>query len=234
MERFMARRKDETAEEWRIRHREEERQRREDPEYAAKIAAYKQRADVKAKHAALERERRKTKQVKAYDREYRRERSADPEYAEKKKQYQAAWYQANKERTKEANNAWGKANRDKTREYVKAWERRHPLRAMFQHAKSSAKGRGLEFTLTMDDLAWPAHCPIFGIELCYDRDKKTPHRDNYPTLDRWDNSKGYVPGNVFVISWLANRMKWHATIEQLEAILRYMKEKPSLEKPNAD
>jgi hypothetical protein len=232
MERFMARRKDETAEEWRIRHREEERQRREDPEYAAKIAAYKQRADVTAKHAALERERRKTKQVQAYDREYRR--NFTPEQKARQKERRAAWYQANKERMNAANNAWGKANREKTREYLKAWERRHPLRAMYQHAKSGAKSRGLEFTITMDDLTWPTHCPIFGIKLCYGRDKKTPHMENYPTLDRWDNSKGYVPGNVFVISWLANRMKWHATVEQLEAILRYMKEKPSLENLHAD
>jgi hypothetical protein len=228
MERFMARRKDETAEEWRIRHREEERLRREDPEYAAKIAAYKQRDDVKARHAAQERERRKTKQVKAYAREYQRERAADPEYAEKKKQYQAAWYQANKERTKEANKAWAKANRDKMRGYYLAWERRNPRHTMVERARSSAKQRSLEFTITVDSLVWPTHCPIFGIELCYERDKKAPHRDNYPTFDRWDNAVGYVPGNVFVISWLANRMKWHATIEQLEAILRYMKEKPAL------
>jgi hypothetical protein len=234
MERFMARRKDETAEEWRIRHREEERQRREDPEYAAKIAAYKQRADVKAKHAALERERRKTKQVQAYDREYRRERAADPEYVKKKKQYQAVWYQANKESQLEKNAVWQKANRDKMRGYYLAWEKRNPQHTMLQRSKSGAKSRGLEFTITMDDLTWPTHCPILGIELCYDRDKKKPHRDDYPTFDRWDNSKGYVPGNVFVISWLANRMKWHATVEQLEAILRYMKEKPSLEKPHAD
>jgi hypothetical protein len=149
----------------------------------------------------------------------------DPDFAKK---YQAAWYQANKERTKGARAAWGKANRDKTREYVKDWGRRYPLRAMYQKAKSSAKPRGIEFTITMDDITWVTHCPIFGIELCYERDKRTPHRGDYPTLDRWDNSKGYVPGNVFVISWLANRMKWHATIEEMETILRYMKTKPSL------
>jgi hypothetical protein len=144
------------------------------------------------------------------------------------KEYQSAWYQANKERTKDARAEWGKANRDKTREYLKEWEKRHPLRHMFQKAKACAKPRGLEFTITMEGIKWVTHCPIFGIELCYDRDKKTPQRGDYPTLDRWDNDKGYVPGNVFVISWLANRMKWHATIEQIEAILRYMKEKPVL------
>ena len=147
---------------------------------------------------------------------------------ERKKQYQQDWYLRNKERTKEARAAWGKANRKKTYEYVKAWERRHPLRSMFQKAKSGAKPRGLEFTITMDDLTWPTHCPILGIELCYERDKKKPHRDDYPTFDRWENSKGYVPGNVFIVSWRANRMKWHSTAEELEAILRYMKEKPSL------
>lgn len=222
----MARRKDETLEEWRVRHREEERLRREDPEYAAKIAAYKQRASVKERHAAQERERRKTKQVQAYDREYRRKRTADPDYVAQKKQYQAAWYQRNKDRHRAQGAEWRAANREKSREYLRVWEKRHPFRSMYQKSKSNAKARGLEFTITIDDLTWPTHCPILGIELCYERDKKMPHRDNYPTLDRLDNSKGYVPGNVFVISWRANRMKWHSTVKELEAILQYMRVKP--------
>jgi hypothetical protein len=57
--------------------------------------------------------------------------------------------------------------------------------------------------------------------LSYTRDKKKPHRDNYPTLDRWDNAKGYVPGNVFVISWRANRIKWDCSLVELEAVAKY-------------
>lgn len=216
----MSRRKDETPEEYRARHAAEERLRREDPEYVAKLAAYKQLPETKARHAALERERRKSKQAKAYEREYRRNLS--DEQRAQKKQYQADWYQQHKEQCRVINAAWAKANRPKTREYVIAWEKRHPQRSMLQKSKSNAKARGLEFSITSDDLVWPTHCPILGIELCYDRDKKTPHRDNYPTLDRRDNALGYVPGNVFVISWLANRMKWHSTPEQLRAILAYM------------
>jgi hypothetical protein len=177
----------------------------------------------------------KAREDRAANREKEREKSQrarerrTPEQQAAAKQRQHEWYLRNKERANAANNAWGKANRAKTYEYVKAWAKRHPLRFMYQKSKSSAKYRGLEFTITLDDIKWVTHCPIFGVELCYDRDKKQPHRDDYPTLDRWDNSKGYVPGNVFVISWHANRMKWHATIKQLEAILAYMKVKPSLD-----
>jgi hypothetical protein len=226
MENYMSRRVDETLEEYRARHAAEERARREDPEYAEKIRAHRQRADVKARHAELERERRKSKQVQAYAREY--QRNLKPEQKERARQYRHEWYLQNKERTKEARAAWGKANREKTNGYVKEWEKRNPLRSMFHKAKACAKPRGLEFTITLEDLVWPVHCPILGIKLCYERDKKTPHRDDYPTFDRWDNSKGYVPGNVFIISWRANRMKWHSTLEELEAIVRYMKERPSL------
>jgi hypothetical protein len=48
-------------------------------------------------------------------------------------------------------------------------------------------------------------------------------RDNWPSFDRWDNAKGYVPGNVFVISWRANRIKWDCSVAELEAVVAYMK-----------
>jgi hypothetical protein len=43
--------------------------------------------------------------------------------------------------------------------------------------------------------------------------------DNSPSLDRIDTSKGYVKGNVWVISWRANKLKSDATLAELESIV---------------
>jgi len=138
----------------------------------------------------------------AYKKEYMRAYSARPDQIAKRK-------------------AWSKANRKKHRGYYLKWEAKDPQHTMVQRCKHSAKGRGIEFTITRNDLVWPTHCPVLGVKLSYTRDKKKPQRDNYPTLDRWDNTKGYVPGNVFVISWRANRIKWHCSPDELEAVARY-------------
>lgn len=219
----MSKRVDETLEEYRARHAAEERERREDPERKAKSQAYKQTPEYKAAHAARERERRKTKQVKAYDREYRRG------YREKNREKFRAASRDHQRRRRAALKEAGlpdpyKPSPEKAREYQLKWEKNNPKRAVLGKARSGAKARGIEFTITVNDLVWPTHCPVLGIELCYERDKKTKHYENYPSLDRRDNNLGYVPGNVFVISWLANRMKWHSSVDQLEALVRYMKE----------
>lgn len=94
-------------------------------------------------------------------------------------------------------------------------------------AGARARGRksGLEATINPGDLHWPTHCPILGIELDYPARSGSRGTgragDNWPSLDRWDNAKGYVRGNVYVISYRANVLKSNANPEELEAVARY-------------
>lgn len=75
-------------------------------------------------------------------------------------------------------------------------------------ARCRAKKKGEPFTITEAELVVPALCPILGVPLVFN----TPY---CPSLDRIDNSKGYVTGNVIVISKKANTMKSNASWEQL-------------------
>ena len=61
-------------------------------------------------------------------------------------------------------------------------------------------------------------CPVLGIELDWGMNGIQP---NSPSLDRIDPTKGYIPGNVMIMSTLANRMKQNATPEQLKQFCRY-------------
>jgi hypothetical protein len=59
----------------------------------------------------------------------------------------------------------------------------------------------------------PTHCPVFKKKLS--TGKNAAH-DFSPSIDKINPSKGYVPGNIQVISMLANKMKQNATREQLQ------------------
>lgn len=95
-------------------------------------------------------------------------------------------------------------------------------RAMYTAAKYRAEQRGIEFNIEMDDIVIPDKCPILECNFVYG----TSHDYEYsPSLDRIDNSKGYIKGNVQVISSKANKMKNSATPHELQLfcknILRY-------------
>jgi len=72
-------------------------------------------------------------------------------------------------------------------------------------------------------LDWPEVCPVLGIKLNYTGRRDTNDPDT-PSLDRRDNSKGYVRGNVRVISWRANSRKSDLTALELWQIYRYAKD----------
>lgn len=99
-------------------------------------------------------------------------------------------------------------------------------------ARRRGRQRGLEATIMPADLVWPTHCPVLGIELDYPvrsgERKDQAAAPNWPSLDRWDSTKGYVPGNVFVISYRANTLKNNATLGELLKIAEYLRAPPSV------
>jgi len=96
---------------------------------------------------------------------------------------------------------------------------------MLYAARKRAKLGGFECTITKDDIVIPETCPVLGIPLFARVGAGRSNRDqveNSPSLDRIDNSKGYVPGNIAVISMRANMIKNNATLDELKAIVAYI------------
>ena len=81
------------------------------------------------------------------------------------------------------------------------------LRNMFNGARSRAFANGRAFTITPAHLVVPATCPAFGVPLIRADGRFT----NSPSLDRLDNTKGYTPDNIRIISWRANTLKGDAS-----------------------
>lgn len=102
----------------------------------------------------------------------------------------------------------------------KELRRLKPNLYLYNGAKVRAKKYKLEFNITPEDILIPDFCPVLGIKLFVGEKKWGP---NSPTLDKIDNTKGYIKGNIKVISWRANSLKSDSTIEEIEKVLAYMK-----------
>jgi hypothetical protein len=94
---------------------------------------------------------------------------------------------------------------------------------MIERARKGAIKRSLEFSITEADISpLPIRCPVFpDLVLDYhSTGHSTP--DNAASLDRFDSAKGYIPGNVRVISYRANSIKRDATVEEIKRLYAYM------------
>lgn len=89
-------------------------------------------------------------------------------------------------------------------------------------ARDRASKAGVCFGIDSDYLneIWPEEslCPVFGCKMAWSGG------DNSPTLDRTVPSKGYVRGNIVWMSSRANRLKYNATADELDAVVRYLRQ----------
>lgn len=142
-----------------------------------------------------------------------------------KKQY----YQQNKEKFAERNRARYSQKKDEIKahlsEYYKTKKGR--IGVMFNSLKQNAKQRGIEVGVSLEYVRSIAtdSCPVFGIDFNWlDWGTKNGKAlDNSPSLDRIDPTKGYIENNVIWISTKANRIKNNATIEEIVAVAKWLK-----------
>jgi len=97
------------------------------------------------------------------------------------------------------------------REKTKQWKVRNPKRQWAGTAYKSAKYRAIKkeipFNITIDyvESILTDTCPIYGTEFKFSGNGQM--QPTSPSLDRIDPAKGYVEGNVVVISCKANNIK---------------------------
>ena len=128
-------------------------------------------------------------------------------------------YKNNPELYKARAREYRKLNPERYKEIHKKYKDSNPKRKLLDGSKYRAKKKGIENTLTIEDINIPEICPILGIKLEYNKEKV---KDNSPSLDRIDSSKGYTSDNIHIISHKANRIKNHLSKDEIIKLLNYV------------
>lgn len=129
------------------------------------------------------------------------------------------WRLKNPEKYKATQAAYRKKHAKKLSAYIGQWMADHPEKRIYTSVKSRAKKTNVVFNIEVSDIKIPDKCPILNIPIIKEfkgngNSNKGP-RSNSPSIDRIDNTKGYIKGNIQVISNRANVMKNSASPEQL-------------------
>ena len=99
---------------------------------------------------------------------------------------------------------------------------------MVNSAKHRAQEKNLPFDIDLDyirsivgdNAQFASHCPVLGMPLEWSCERNLGRITfpNSPSLDRIDPSKGYVKGNVWIISHRANQIKSDASHDELKRV----------------
>lgn len=147
------------------------------------------------------------------------------EHKDKAKVYAKYWYETNRESQAIKKKRYNQENKElvkiQQRTKYERGKEAYPERYILSAAKARAKKRGHEFNIELEDIIVPEFCPILGIKLQYN--KGTQAGDS-PALDRLDNNKGYIKGNVHIISVRANRLKGDCSLEEMVMLGEWARE----------
>jgi len=125
-----------------------------------------------------------------------------------RKRYAHKYYVDNLQKVRATNNARYQLDKVSRTAKSREFNEKHPYRVMLQSSRRRAQQRGVPFGITEEDIkrAWPQDnkCPVLGYEL-----KRATGQPAWssPSLDAVVPAKGYVPGNICIISHRANCLK---------------------------
>lgn len=110
----------------------------------------------------------------------------------------------------------------KSAEILKRSRENNKIVHWFNGKRQNARKDGIDFDIDLEDVPIPEKCPLIGIKLEFGKGKPWAHS---PTIDRIDPEKGYIKGNVWVVSHKANTMKSNATLDEVELLYFNLKRK---------
>ena len=129
-----------------------------------------------------------------------------------------------------------KRYRDKNKEKISEFKKRYydnvlssTIKGLCMRIRKDCRNRAikrkLDFNISTKYLSTLLHdcdytCPVFKTKFIINSKEK--NKLYKPSLDRIDNTKGYIEGNVAWISWKANTMKSDATREELKMFAEWI------------
>lgn len=127
-----------------------------------------------------------------------------------------AYYHAN-EHVKKRQNALQKTpkHRERKRLIMRRIHDRDPQKAMLDVVKRRSVKQGRTFALVSSDIVIPEVCPCCSVKLVRGDKRVTT---TSPSVDRIENSKGYLPDNIWVICNRCNMLKGDASPVELRRI----------------
>jgi len=155
------------------------------------------------------------KQILKYNKEYYKKNKN--KLLNQKKEY----YQDNKENMVDKRKKYYQDNKVTLENSRRCRKENNKEKYLLACAKERSLKNNIEFNLIEGDIEVLDVCPLLGIKMKIN--KKVSKYNSY-TLDRIDAAKGYIKGNVQVISKKANTSKSDASIEEYEKIINNLED----------
>lgn len=149
-----------------------------------------------------------------------------------------AWKRENKKSVNAKRSASYKLDPHKANAQLARWRTANPAAYRALVLRSSMKQRAKVLGLSFDEnithaylkelLETQKNCACCARVLVLNYKKTGRQAQDAPSIDRFDNSKGYTLKNITLLCWRCNCLKRDASLEELEALVVWMRKAHSV------